>query len=128
MVVMSYVCCMKLPIVLGKGIIVGAVRLGLPADLEHARWCEIGANFCHLKHALASWIVDLVGLRRVSPRRTPEDHHRPWLAGSGVSDLRQCCRPMPAIRDFPPAGSFEFLASREGKTREALDPLWRSAR
>lgn len=36
MVVMSYVCCMKLPIVLGKGIIVGAVRLGLPADLEHA--------------------------------------------------------------------------------------------
>ena len=95
MVVMSYVCCMKLPIVLGKGIIVGAVRLGQPAALEHARWCEIGANFCHLKHALASWVGDLVAFGEHHPRRTPEDHHRPWLAGSGVSDLRQCCRPIP---------------------------------
>jgi hypothetical protein len=27
-----------------EGVIVGAVRLGLPADLDHARWCEIGAT------------------------------------------------------------------------------------
>src|SRR5260370_31753516 len=53
-----YVCCMKSPIMLGKGIIVGAVRLGLPADLDHARWCEMGANLCHLEHALAWWVGD----------------------------------------------------------------------
>jgi hypothetical protein len=49
---------MKLPIAWGKGIIVGAVRLGLPADLDHARWCEIGTNLCHLERALAWWVGD----------------------------------------------------------------------
>src|SRR5260370_2413896 len=53
-----YVCCMESRIMLGKGIIGGAVRLGLPADLDHARWCEIGANLCHLEHALAWWVGD----------------------------------------------------------------------
>jgi hypothetical protein len=32
-----YVCCMNLSIALGKGIIVGAVRLALPADFDYAR-------------------------------------------------------------------------------------------
>jgi hypothetical protein len=53
-----YFCWMKSPIVWSKGIIVGAVRLGLPADLDHARWCEIGANLAQLEHAVAWWVGD----------------------------------------------------------------------
>ena len=39
-----YVSEMELPLIFGKGIIVGVLRLALPADLDHARRCEIGAD------------------------------------------------------------------------------------
>jgi hypothetical protein len=53
---MYYVCRMKSPAVFGKGIIVGVGRLALPADLDHARWCEIGADLRRLDRAVA-WRV-----------------------------------------------------------------------
>ena len=55
----------------GKGILVGAVRLGLPAYLDHVRWCEIGSNLCHLERALAWWVGDwwAFGERRYGARR-----------------------------------------------------------
>ena len=43
---------------LGKGIIVSVVRLGLPADLDHARWREIGTTLSHLERAVAWWVGD----------------------------------------------------------------------
>jgi hypothetical protein len=101
-------------------IIVGAVRLGLPADLEHARWCEIGADFCHLKHALASWVGDLVGLRRASPRRTPEDHHRPWQgpAYQTCANAAALCRAFeifcrPEVLSFSHHAAFAALTPAE---------------
>jgi hypothetical protein len=53
-----YVSEMKLPVMFGKGIIVGAVRLALPADLDHARWCEIGADLRRFDRAVAWWVGD----------------------------------------------------------------------
>jgi hypothetical protein len=35
---------MKLPLMFGKGIILGILRLALPADLDHAGRCESGAD------------------------------------------------------------------------------------
>ena len=49
---------MKLPVMFGKGIIVGVVRLALLADLDHARWCEIGADLRRLDRAVAWWVGD----------------------------------------------------------------------
>jgi hypothetical protein len=55
----------------GKGIIVGPVRLALPADLDHARWCEIGANLRHIERAVAWWLGDwwAFGEHRYGARR-----------------------------------------------------------
>ena len=49
---------MKSLVVLGKGIIANAVRLALPADLDQARWCEIGAKLGKLERAGGWWIGD----------------------------------------------------------------------
>jgi len=67
---------MKAPILWGKGIIVGAVRLGLPADLDHARWCEIGTNLWRLERALAWWVGDwwAFGEHRYGARREITEH------------------------------------------------------
>jgi hypothetical protein len=61
----------------------------LPADLDHARWCEIGANLWHLERAIAWWIGDwwAFGEHRHGARR--EITEDPDWRGSAI-------RPAPA--------------------------------
>src|SRR5271156_4668456 len=104
---------MKAPILWGKGIIVGAVRLGLPADLDHARWCEIGTNLCHLERALAWWVGDwwAFGEHCYGARREITEHP----AGG---DRR--IRPAPMLPQF--AGRSRFPAGHRDTCDDDLPP------
>ena len=110
---------MKSPILWGKGIIVGAVRLGLPADLDHARWCEIGTNLCHLERALAWWVGDwwAFGEHRYGARREITEHPG-WLGPA----YQSCANAAAVCRAFEISRRRETLSFSHHETVAALAP------
>jgi len=95
---------MKTPILWSKGIIVGAVRLALPADLDQARWCEIGTDLGRLERAVAWWVGDwwAFGEHRYGARR--ELTEQPGWQGPAY----QTCANAAAV-----CRAFEFSRRRE---------------
>src|SRR5947209_5177199 len=88
---MSYVSEMKLPVMFGKGIIIGVVRLALPADLDHPRWCEIGADLRRFDRAVAWWVGDwwAFGEHRYGARR--EITENPGWQGPAYPVVKPVC-------------------------------------
>src|SRR5438128_647699 len=116
---MSYVCRMKSPVVFGKGIIVGAVRLALPADLDHARWSEIGADLRRLDHAVAWWVGDwwAFGEHRYGARR--EITEEPGWHGPAY---QTCANAAAVCRAFEVSRRRETLSFSHHETVAALAP------
>ena len=130
---------MKSPFVLGRGIIVGAVQLALPADLDHARWCEIGINLCHLERAVSWWVGDwwAFGEHRYGARREiTEDSGWQGPAYQTCANAAAVCRTFEisrrrealsfshheAVAALAPAEQDRLLAQaeREGWSRQQL--------
>ena len=116
---MSYVCQMKSPTVFGKGIIVGTVRLALPADLDHARWCEIGADLRRLDRAVAWWVGDwwAFGEHRYGARR--EITEEPGWQGPAY---QTCANAAAVCRAFEVSRRRETLSFSHHETVAALAP------
>jgi hypothetical protein len=138
---------MKLPVMFSKGIIVGAVRLALPADLDHARWCEIGADLRRLDRAVAWWVGDwwAFGEHRYGARREiTEDPGWQGLAYQTCANAAAVCRAFEVSRRretlsfshhetvaaLAPAEQDRLLdaADREGWSRQELRAAVRSTR
>jgi len=138
---------MKSPIMLGKGIIVSVVRLGLPADLDHARWREIGTTLSHLERAVAWWVGDwwAFGEHRYGAlREISEDRGWPGPAYQTCANAAAVCRAFEisrrretlsfshheAVAALAPAEQDRLLdqAERERWSRQQLRDAVRSGR
>jgi hypothetical protein len=110
---------MKLPVMFSKGIIVGAVRLALPADLDHARWCEIGADLRRLDRAVAWWVGDwwAFGEHRYGARR--EITEDPGWQGPAY---QTCANAAAVCRAFEASRRRETLSFSHHETVAALAP------
>jgi hypothetical protein len=102
-----------------KGIIVGAVRLALPADLDHARWCEIGADLRRLDRAVAWWVGDwwAFGEHRYGARR--EITEDPGWQGPAY---QTCANAAAVCRAFEISRRRETLSFSHHETVAALAP------
>jgi hypothetical protein len=79
----------------------GAVRLALPADLDHARWCEIGADLRRLDRAVAWRVGDwwAFGEHRYGARREiTEDPGWQGPAYQTCANAAAVCRAFEASR------------------------------
>ena len=111
---------MKLPILWSKGIIVGAVRLALPADLDQARWREIGTDLGCLERAVAWWVGDwwAFGEHRYGARR--ELTEQPGWQGPAY---QTCANAATVCRAFEFSRRRETLSFSHHEVVAALTPV-----
>src|SRR5215469_8525992 len=110
---------MKPPILWSKGIIVGAIRLALPADLDQARWCEIGTDLGRLERAVAWWVGDwwAFGEHRYGARRELTEQ-RSWQGPA----YQTCANAAAVCRAFEFSRRRETLSFSHHEAVAALTP------
>jgi len=111
---------MKPPILWSKGIIVRAIRLALPADLDQARWCEIGTNLGCFERAVAWWVGDwwVFGEHRYGARR--ELTEQPGWQGPAY---QTCANAATVCRAFEFSRRRETLSFSHHEAVAALTPV-----